>query len=275
MEEATIARTIHYEGIGLHTGRPVRLTLDPLERGGRIFVTEEGREISATVEAVASDARSTILGGDDDQVATVEHLLAALAMAGIDHVKIRVEGPEVPAFDGSASPIVEWLAGASRLPLGRDVRPVVLSVPLEVRDGDRWIRAVPAARFGVDYEIDFPQQAIGRQQLNVEVLDAAFFAKEIAPARTFGLLTEVEALREAGLGLGGSLENTIVVDGAVVMNEGGLRMKDEFVRHKVLDLIGDLSLLGAPLQAKVSVFKGGHRLHHQLVRAIVAQNRAC
>lgn len=269
--EATIERAIRFEGIGLHSGRPVCLFLDPAEGGGRVFVTEKGTEIPASVDAVDSAARATILGVEGDRVATVEHLLAALSMAGIDHARIRIDGPEVPAFDGSAAPILEWLLGAGLVSLGEKRNPIVLSRPIEIQDDDCSIRAVPAETFGIDYEIDFPQPAIGYERFNEDIVDALVFGAEIAPARTFALMAEVEALRKAGLGLGGSLENTIVVDEAGVMNEGGLRMQGEFVRHKVLDLIGDLSLLGAPLHAKVSVSKGGHRLHHELVRAIVAQ----
>ena len=271
MYEATIERAIRFEGIGLHSGRSVCLFIDPAERGGRVFVTEKGTEIPASIDAVDSAARATILGVEGDRVATVEHLLAALSMAGIDHARIRIDGPEVPAFDGSAAPILEWLLGAGFVSLGEKRNPIVLSRAIEIQDDDCSIRAVPAETFGIDYEIDFPHPAIGYQRFNEDIVNALVFAAEIASARTFGLMAEVEALRKAGLGLGGSLDNTIVVNEAGVMNEGGLRMQGEFVRHKVLDLIGDLSLLGAPLRAKVSVSKGGHRLHHELVRAIVAQ----
>ena len=200
MYEATIERAIRFEGIGLHSGRSVCLFLDPAKGGGRVFVTGNGTEIPANIDAVDSAARATILGVEGDCVATVEHLLAALSMAGIDHARIRIDGPEVPAFDGSAAPILEWLVGAGLVPLGERRNPIILSRPIEIEDDDCSIRAVPAETFGIDYEIDFPQPAIGYERFNEDVVDASVFKAEIAPARTFGLMAEVEALRQAGLG---------------------------------------------------------------------------
>lgn len=284
MPQATIARAVEAEGIGLHGGRPVRLRLEPARSGGRVFETACGRTIPATLERVSASARATILstaGPSRDpagaapgvapvSVGTVEHLLAVLYVEGIDHVRIHVDGPELPAFDGSAAPVVALVERAGREALDLPAEPLRLAAPIEIREGDRWLRAEPADAFAIAYEIDYAHPAIGRQRLEWSPLDVETFRREIAPARTFGFLDEVEALRAAGQALGGSLQNAIVLDETGILNGSGLRFPDEFVRHKAIDLLGDLALLGRPLLARVEVEKGGHRLHHALARAIAA-----
>ncbi len=279
MSQATIARHVEVSGIGLHSGQPATVRLEPVLGSGRTMGRTDGVVFSAHVHAVRDDARATRLGVDDwdgADVSTVEHLLAALSALQIDHVFIGVEGGEVPALDGSAAPFVDLIrrAGRERSETDRESHlPVVLEETIEVRDGDRFVRAEPAAHFGFRYDIEFDHPAIGRQSLEIERLTPALFADEIAPARTFGFLRDFEALRREGLAGGAGLHNTLVFDEAGVVNEGPLRFPDECVRHKAIDLIGDLALLDAPLQAFVTAHKAGHRLHHALVREIEARRR--
>ena len=284
MKQSTIARPAAWDGLGLHSGVPVRVGLAPAPpNSGLVFVRsrsggDAGIEIPASHHCLRASSRATTLGvngagasGDDAraaQVSTVEHLLATLYAFDIDNVRIQVDGPELPAMDGSALPLVDRVKSAGRELLGADRAAIRLKKPVEIREGDRWIRAEPADCLQLTYSIDFNHPLIGRQTFEIPDVSAAYFARELAGARTFGFVHEVEALRIAGLARGGSLENTLVLDDDQILNEGGLRFRDEFVRHKVIDLLGDLALLGAPLRAHVSVEKGGHSLHHRLVRAI-------
>ncbi|MCR9096344.1 MAG: UDP-3-O-acyl-N-acetylglucosamine deacetylase [bacterium] len=277
MSQATIARHVEVEGVGLHSGQPACVRLEPVIGSGRTMGRTDGVVFPVHVHAVRDGARATRLGVDDwdgADVSTVEHLLAALSALEIDHVFIGVEGGEVPALDGSAAPFVELIRSAGRegAPSERlSHQPVVLDEPIEVRDGDRFVRAEPADHFGFRYAIDFDHPAIGRQEIVIDRLTPERFAEEIAPARTFGFLKDLDALRSEGLAGGASLENTLVFDDSGVVNEGPLRFPDECVRHKAIDLIGDLALLDAPLQAFVTANKAGHRLHHRLVREIEAR----
>lgn len=277
MSQATIARPVEISGIGLHSGLPATVRLEPMLGNGRTMGRTDGVVFSAHVHAVRDDTRATRLGVDDwdgADVSTVEHLLAALAAFEIDHVFVGVEGGEVPVLDGSAAPFVDLLRRAGREVTGSDRTlhaPVTLKETVEVRDGDRFVRAEPAPHFGFRYEIDFAHPAIGRQSFEVDHLTPERFADEIAPARTFGFLKDLEALRREGLAGGASLENTLVFDEAGIVNESPLRFPDECVRHKAIDLIGDLALLDAPLRAFVTAHRAGHRLHHALVREIEAR----
>jgi len=226
-------------------------------------------EIPARSGFVVSTQMATSLGRGDATVGTVEHLLAAVYSLGIDNLRIEVEGPEVPVMDGSAAPFVFLLRSAGlysqRVP-GRRLR---IRKPLEVRDGERWIRIEPARRLEVSYSVDYAHPAIARQRLPRFVVDGHCFEAELARARTFGFLQDVEALWRAGLARGGSLENTVVLDERKVLNPEGLRWPDEFVRHKVLDLLGDVALVGMPVAGHIRAQRGGHALHQNLVQAIV------
>lgn len=279
MSQATIATPVEVSGAGLHSGAPATVRLEPAFGSGRTIGSSDGSVFPAHVRAVRDDARATCLGGGDGEgadVSTVEHLLAALSAFGIDHVVIRVEGGEVPALDGSAAAFVELLRGAGRVPTETEQsghRPIELKETVEVREGDRFVRAEPASAFGLRYDIDFDHPAVGRQSITFERLTPEVFADEIAPARTFGFLEDLDALRRLGLAGGAGLDNTLVFDDAGIVNEGPLRFPDECVRHKVIDLIGDLALLDAPLQAFVTANKAGHRLHHALVREIDSRRR--
>ena len=270
--QTTIARPVACAGTGLHTGAAVRLRLLPAPEGAGIaFVCEGGGgrvEVPARPDCVAPGARATTLARSGASVATVEHLLAALFGTGVDNLRAEVDGPELPSFDGSALPYVALLreAGLREQPAARRV--LALARAVEVRDGERSVRAEPAERLCLDYAIDYAHPAIGRQALSFEPGSAERFARELAPARTFGFLSELPELRAAGLARGGSLERAIVLDGERVLNPEGLRFPDELVRHKLVDLCGDLALLGCGLRARVRAVRAGHALHRALVAAL-------
>ena len=275
--EHTLATRVRCTGIGLHSGNPVDVVLRPASAGtGILFVRndlERDVRFPARAEWVVDTLLATTLGSADVRLSTVEHLIAALRGMGVDNCTVEVSGPELPIMDGSAAPFVYLIQQAGRRPQRRMRRQLVIHRPIEVRDGNRWVRVLPSRSFKVSMTIDYPHPAIGRQTLQAS-LSPEFFAREIAPARTFGFLKDVQALQAQGLARGGSLQNAIVVDDRRVLNREGLRFPDEFVRHKVLDLIGDLALLGLPLQGHVKAMRGGHALHQALVAEIRA-NPSC
>jgi UDP-3-O-[3-hydroxymyristoyl] N-acetylglucosamine deacetylase len=228
-------------------------------------------EIPARLECVVATRRATTLARDGASAGTVEHLLAALYGLGVDNLRAELDGPELPALDGSAAPFVELLLRAGVREQAAPRRVLCLRRAVEVREGERWIRAEPAARFAVTCAIQFAHPAVGRQELSIEGEDPERFADELAPARTFGFLTEAPDLALASLARGASLASAVLLDARGVLNPEGLRFRDELVRHKVLDLYGDLALLGCRLRAHVRVERGGHRLHHALVAALRAE----
>ena len=265
----TLSGAVTRAGVGLHSGAEVSVTLQPFERAG-FWVSwqdEPGREpVQLSPSQVRDSQLCTTLDFGDRRLATVEHLLAALAGTGVTHAELRVSGSEVPLLDGSAQGWVEAIAevGLVAAPTPATPRPV-LSEPLVKYRGSSVITAVPAEQFGLVGVIDFPQPAIGRQQLSL-TLTPELFVREIAPARTFGFREQVEQLRAAGLIQGGALDNALVCDGANWLNPP-LRFDDEPVRHKLLDLIGDLALVGFPM-AQVLVYRGSHGLHTDLAAAL-------
>ena len=274
MYQQTIAEKVSCTGVGLHSGAPTQLTLHPARANtGIVFVrTDLGDpvEIPARSAEVVSTALATTLGRGAATVGTVEHLLAALYGLCIDNVRIEIDGPELPVMDGSAAPFVYLIrsAGIFQQRASRDV--LHIGRKIEVVDGDRRISIEPAADFRVDYAVDFTHPGIGRQALAIGPLSPERFEREISAARTFGFLREVNALWEAGFARGGSLDNTVVLDDEKVVNGGGLRWPDEFVRHKVLDLCGDLALVGLPVCGHVRAERGGHEMHQRLVAEILA-----
>jgi UDP-3-O-[3-hydroxymyristoyl] N-acetylglucosamine deacetylase len=274
MRQRTIAEKISCTGIGLHSGAPVQLTLHPARAHcGVVFVRSDLThpvEIPARPEFVTSTRFATTLGRGDVGVSTVEHLLAAIYSLGIDNVRVEVDGPEVPVMDGSSASFVFLLRAAGIFEQRAEQARLRIRRPIEVRDGDRRIRIEPGRGLRIQYEVDYVHPAIGRQALRDFRLDEEAFEREICRARTFGFLHEVEALWRHGLARGGSLDNTVVLDERRVLNRDGLRWPDEFVRHKVLDLIGDLALLGLPLDGHVRVERGGHALHQALLAEILA-----
>lgn len=279
MRQRTIAEKISCTGIGLHSGAPVQLTLHPARLDtGIVFVRSEGArttEIPARADQVGSTQLATTLGASGVSVGTVEHLLAALYGLGIDNIRIEIDGPEVPVMDGSSASFV-FLIRAAGIFEQRGARRVLrVKRPVEVRDGERFARVEPARGFRITYCIDFQHPAIGRQTLSGFELREGSFERELCRARTFGFLHEVQALWDAGLARGGSLDNTIVLDEHRVLNSEGLRMPDEFVRHKALDLLGDFALLGMPLEGHIRVVRGGHALHQKLMQALLHTPGAC
>jgi len=231
-------------------------------------------EIPALAEYVVDTTLNTSLGRDKVRIGTVEHLLAALAGCGIDNARVEVEGPEIPILDGSSAPFVALVHEAGIYEQRATRRFLLIRRPIMVSDGDKMARLSPARRFSVDYTIDFRHPLISDQQCKIEVSERSF-QREIARARTFGFKRDVERLHRAGLARGGSLDNAVVVDDFNILNPDGLRFPDEFVRHKILDALGDLSLLGMPIIGRLSAVKSGHALNHQLVRKVLAEADAC
>lgn len=269
----TIANIVAIEGVGLHSGVYTRLELRPAEAGtGIVFTrTDLGNlQIPAVQSSTTSLDYATTVGKDDVAIGTVEHLLSAVYAAGVTDLVIAIDGPEVPIIDGSALPFVNLLEAARVKDLTEKVEALVVRDVIEVRDGDKFVRIEPGTdHLEVNYSIEFNHPAIGRQSIDF-ALDAESFSREIAPARTYGFLADVEKLRAAGLARGGSVENCIVLDEEKVTN-GALRFQDEFVRHKVLDLAGDLVLLGRPLVGRITASRAGHAMHSLFVSALLSK----
>lgn len=269
----TIKKAVRIGGVGLHSGKPVKLTIRPAKAnsGIRFVRTDINPEavIPAFMTRVVDTCLATTISQDNVSVATTEHLLAALNGLGIDNASIELDGPEVPIMDGSAGPFVHILKKVHRRRQKCIRKMVKVTKEIIFQDGDRVIRVLPYNGMKITCEIDFMHDMIRKQSYSL-VLSSKRFAEEIANARTFGFLDEVEKLQENGLALGGSLDNAIVMDNLGVMNEEGLRYTDEFVRHKLLDIVGDLALLGCPLVGHVVASKTGHTQHLGLLNAIAA-----
>jgi UDP-3-O-[3-hydroxymyristoyl] N-acetylglucosamine deacetylase len=271
--QRTLKSEVAVTGVGLHSGRRVTLTLKPgAADSGVRFVRTDGAarvEIPATVESVVDTTLATTLGRGGTTVGTVEHLLAALYGMGIDNVVADVDGPEIPALDGSAEPFVEMMR---KVGIARQEAPktfFVIDRPVRVEEPGKWAELVPARGLSIEYRVHFNHQLLGEQKMSVD-LCGEDFSKVVAPARTFGFAKEVDALRARGLALGGSLENAVVLDGDHYLNPDGLRFADECVRHKVLDAIGDLALFGMSVVGRFRADRSGHTLNNRLARAVLA-----
>ena len=272
----TLAGAAILAGVGLHTGEHVRIAIRPAPADcGVVFVRTDIKDrdnrLPALGEAVVQTRLGTVLGnGAGVTVSTVEHLMAALCALGVDNAIVELDGPEVPIMDGSAQPFVDLLdhAGLRRQEAPR--RYIEILERIEVTEGDAQASLSPAASFEMAFEIDFATAAIGRQRVELAI-DEASFRAELADCRTFGFLHEVEALRRIGLARGGSLENAVVFDGDVLLNPEGLRRPDEPVRHKALDAVGDLYLLGAPIIGRYEGLRAGHGANNAIVRALLAR----
>ena len=276
LKQRTLKKAIKTTGVGVHTGARVEMTLRPAaaDTGIVFHRTDLSRPVSIPAHAsnVGDTRLSSTLNVEGASVSTVEHLMSALAGLGIDNLHVDIAGPELPIMDGSAAPFVFLLQSAGVEEQAGHKRYLRVTSPVEVHDGDKWARFTPFDGFRLDFTIDFPHPLFGSENRNV-VVDFASdsYAKEVARARTFGFMQDVEAMRAAGLGLGGSLQNAVVLDEFKVLNSEGLRYDDEFVRHKVLDAIGDLYLLGHPLIGQYTAYKSGHALNNQLCRALLAR----
>lgn len=266
----TLKRAVGCTGIGLHSGKAVRLQLRPApaEHGIRFRRTDLGVEIPATLDHLARLDHATTLSRDGVSVETVEHLLSALHALGVDDALIEVDGPEVPIMDGSAAPFVILIHEAGLRPLAVPRRYLKVLKPVEVVRGSKSVRLVPSEHLEISYTIGFDHPLLRHQAVCVRITPENF-VETIAPARTFGFLREVETLRRNGLALGGSLENAVVIGESGVLNNK-LRFEDEFVRHKVLDAIGDLTLLGHPVVGRLEASRAGHALHAAVARELMA-----
>ena len=277
--QRTLKTAIKTTGVGLHTGVRVELVLRPAAPDtGVVF----HRVDLVPPVAVPADARhvgdtrlSSTLKHQGASISTVEHILSALAGLGIDNLHIDIAGPEIPIMDGSAAPFVFLLHSAGIVEQDAPKRYLRIVAPIEVKDGDKWARFDPFNGFKLDFTIDFPHPVFGSENRHV-VIDFAehSYVKEVARARTFGFMQDVEAMRAAGLALGGSLQNAVVLDEFRVLNAEGLRYDNEFVKHKVLDAIGDLYLLGHPLIGQYTAYKSGHGLNNALARSLLAHPEA-
>ena len=273
--QATIERAVHCGGIGLHSGVDVAMSLLPAPPGHGIRIrrtdVEAGTgEVPVNLAHVVNDRLSTVVGNRHGiTVATVEHLMAALAGMGVDNATVVLDGPEIPAMDGSAAPFVELIEQAGIDEQTAPRRAIRLLKPVAVESGESFISMMPADAFAIDFRIEFDSPVIARQEMSIALVNGAF-VDDIAPARTFGFVDDVDRLRQAGFALGASLDNAIAIDRKRVVNRNGLRFDDEFVRHKILDCVGDLYLAGAPILARVVAVRSGHAANHDLLRAMFA-----
>jgi UDP-3-O-[3-hydroxymyristoyl] N-acetylglucosamine deacetylase len=277
--QRTLKSATKTTGVGLHTGVRVDLTLRPAPPDTGIVFHRVDLVPSVAIPADArhvGDTRlSSTLKHGGASVSTVEHILSALAGLGIDNLNIDIAGPEIPIMDGSAGPFVFLLQSAGIVEQDAPKRFLRILAPVEVKDGDKWARFDPFNGFKLDFTIDFPHPVFGSENRHV-VIDFAehSYVKEVARARTFGFMQDVEAMRAAGLALGGSLQNAVVLDEFRVLNAEGLRYDNEFAKHKVLDAIGDLYLLGRPMIGQYTAYKSGHGLNNALARALLARPEA-
>ena len=273
LSQSTVLNTVSCSGIGLHTGIPCNLKIRPAAPdGGIVFIRQDLPEkvkIKAHIDNVVDATLATTLGREGVKVSTVEHLMAAFAGLGIDNAEVELDGPEVPIMDGSSEPFNNLLKKAGIQVQEMVKKFVIIKRPVTVTEGDRQATLLPSNDFKISYTIDFKHPLISNQYYLIQISNGNF-EREICRARTFGFLKEYEMLKARGFARGGSLENAVVIDETRVINEGGLRFADEFVRHKILDSIGDLWLLGAQVIGHFIGYKSGHTLNHKLIRKLLA-----
>ena len=271
MRQTTIAKKVHNVGIGLHKGEPIRLTLEPLEAGSGIvfYRSDLGISFKAEPKNVINTQMATVVGNEKGYISTIEHLMSAINAYGIDNIRIIVDANEIPVMDGSSASFCMLLDEAGVRELDANKKALIIKRVVEIREGDKLVRLSPSKSPKFDYTIKFSHPLIGTQHHVFEFSKKAYL-KEISRARTFGFLKDVQALRSMGLALGGSLENAVVIDENKILNPEGLRFENEFVRHKILDAIGDLALVGAPILGDYTAFAGSHDLNHKLTLAVLA-----
>ncbi|HEX4533291.1 MAG TPA: UDP-3-O-acyl-N-acetylglucosamine deacetylase [Rhizomicrobium sp.] len=271
MTRRTVGHRVDTEGVALHAGARVRMTLAPMPSGrGIVFCRTDldCSEIPATYDKVGETKLGTVIGNSEGAtVGVVEHLMAAVAGAGIDDLMVEINGPEPPILDGDALSYLKVFDQAGAREQEGIVKTIKVLKPIEVSEGDAHASLSPDAARLFDFSIDFKSQAIGHQEMHWSFTPDGF-RRDIAPARTFGFLNELEGLRAMGLGRGASLENTLALDGNSVINAGLMRFPDEFVRHKILDAIGDLATAGAPIIGRFSGTRSGHTLNNRLLRTL-------
>jgi UDP-3-O-[3-hydroxymyristoyl] N-acetylglucosamine deacetylase len=272
--QRSIKNIIHLHGIGVHTGRDIRLTLKPapVNYGIRFRRVDVGPDcfIPATVEHVHMTVLSTCIAAGGYQVSTIEHLMAACYGMGIDNLLIDIDADEVPIMDGSAAPFVFAIQASGICEQSKPKQFLRIKQKVSCQDGDKFVSFEPAKRYRIDFAIDFDHPVINqRVQTRSYEFSSSTFMREIARARTFGFKQEIEALHRKNLALGGSLDNAVVLDEDCILNPGGLRQADEFVCHKILDVIGDLSLLGCTILGRFTGYKSGHTLNNKLLRTLL------
>lgn len=275
MKQLSIARAVKGVGIGLHKGEPIEITLEPLEANSGIVFFRSDLNVSYKAEPnkVINTKLATVIGDEKGYVSTIEHLMSAINAYGIDNICIVLNANEAPVMDGSSISFCMMLDEAGIKELDAPKKIMVIKKPIEIRDGDKFVRLTPTKEPRISYTIKFDNEVIGEQYYSFE-FSKKNYIEEIARARTFGLLKDVKALRAMNLGLGGSLENTIIVDENKIINPEGLRFKDEFVRHKILDAIGDLTLLGYRVYGDYISYAGSHHLNHLLTKEVL-KNKDC
>lgn len=275
MNEQTLSKPIELVGIGLHKGVPVKMRLEPLEEGSGIhfYRSDVGVNIPLRPENVVDTTMATVIAKDGFKVSTIEHLLSAIHAYGIDNLRIVLDNEEVPIMDGSSIGYCMLIEEAGIQQQQAPKKVLKIKSPIEIKEGDKFVRLEPSEQCIFDFSIHFPHPAIGTQKYKF-TFSTCNYKEEIARARTFGFLSEVQYLRSQGLALGGSLDNAIVLDDTTILNKEGLRYKEEFVRHKILDAIGDMSLLGIPLLGAYVSYAGSHKLNHLLTKKIFEESQA-
>ena len=275
--QRTVKSEIWCKSVGLHSGRKVNMTIKPAEvDDGIIFVRKDlpkNNVIKAELKNVRDTTLATNLGTNGTRVSTVEHLLSAFSGMGVTNAVVEIDSPEIPIMDGSALPFVNMLKRIGTVVQGECERFLVIKKAISVTDGDGWAMFMPSSGFKITYKIDFEHPAIGEQSYQMDFSDAVY-EKDICPARTFGFIKDVEYLQAKGLALGGSLDNAIVLDDERIINKEKLRFSDEFVKHKILDAIGDLSLLGMPIIGHFIAYKSGHKLNNLLIEKLLASDES-
>jgi len=275
--QRTIARNVALSGTGVHSGKKTNITIKPArENHGIKFrrIDLPGtQDIPALFKLVVDTSLATVLGTNGAIVSTIEHLMASFAGLGIDNALVEVDDYEMPIMDGSAKDFTRALSAAGVIRQERPKHFMIVKTPIEVRDQDKFVKVIPEDSFKISCAIDFDHPLIGLQELTYDRAKNNF-EREISHARTFGFVRDLELLKKFSLGKGGSLDNAIVIDNDKILNDDGLRYPDEFVRHKLLDCLGDFSLLGMPIQGHIITHKSGHTLNHQFIRTFLEEKDA-
>ncbi len=274
--QRTVRDNVSCTGIGLHSGEKVTLTIKPAPPDSGIkFIRKDlpGRQlIKAHYDNVIDTTLCTTIGNNGNRVSTIEHLMAAFFGCGIDNATVELDGPEVPIMDGSSAPFIFLLKSVGITEQRKPKQFIVIKKPFSIHEGSRSITVKPSKELKISFTVDFNHPLISEQQYNFH-FSGKDFIDEISKARTFGFLKDIETLRQAGLAKGGSLDNAIVIDDFRVLNEDGLRYKDEFVRHKILDFIGDLAVIGSPVIGHFQIQKSGHSLNQAMLKKITTEKK--
>jgi UDP-3-O-[3-hydroxymyristoyl] N-acetylglucosamine deacetylase len=273
IKQKTIAQPVEVIGIGLHTGEPIRLRLEPMgvDKGIVFYRDDIAKSIPLSPNSVYDTKMATVIGEEKASISTIEHFLSAIYAYGIDNIRVILDGSEMPVMDGSAISFCLLLDEAGIQELDESKRIIVIKRVVEVKDGDKFVRLSPSNSASFNFSIDFSHPVIGKQQESFE-LSKSGFINEIARARTFGFVQDIQYLQSINLALGATLKNAIGLDEHKILNPEGLRFENEFVRHKILDAMGDMMVLGHNILGKYSSFAGSHHLNHQLTKALLSDS---